>query len=66
MKKTIIRVPASTGNLGPGFDCLGLALNLWNQVEFTIKEKDLKMGDDEIQPSLQKGRCIEYQDHMAT
>jgi homoserine kinase len=25
-----VRVPASTSNLGPGFDCLGLALNLYN------------------------------------
>jgi homoserine kinase len=27
-----IRVPASTSNLGPGFDCLGLALQLFNTV----------------------------------
>ncbi len=27
-----VRVPASTANLGPGFDCLGLALTLENQV----------------------------------
>ena len=27
-----ISVPATTGNLGPGFDCLGLALDLWNHV----------------------------------
>ena len=26
---TTIRVPASTSNLGAGFDCLGLALDLW-------------------------------------
>ena len=26
----IVRVPASTANLGPGFDTLGLALSLWN------------------------------------
>lgn len=26
----VIRVPASTANLGPGFDTLGLALSLWN------------------------------------
>ena len=26
------RVPASTANLGPGFDCLGLALQLYNHV----------------------------------
>lgn len=27
-------VPATTANLGPGFDALGLALNLWNETEF--------------------------------
>lgn len=27
-----VRVPASTANLGPGFDCLGLALDLYNTV----------------------------------
>jgi homoserine kinase len=27
-----ISVPATTANLGPGFDCLGLALDLWNRV----------------------------------
>lgn len=29
-----VKVPASTANLGPGFDCLGLALNLFNIFEF--------------------------------
>ncbi|AIE83827.1 homoserine kinase [Fimbriimonas ginsengisoli] len=29
-----IRVPATTANLGPGFDCMGLALDLWNSFEF--------------------------------
>ncbi|KAF0111925.1 MAG: Homoserine kinase [Chloroflexi bacterium] len=28
-----VRVPATTANLGPGFDCLGLALDLWNELE---------------------------------
>lgn len=28
-----VLVPATTANLGPGFDCLGLALNLYNRVE---------------------------------
>jgi homoserine kinase len=28
-----LRVPCSTSNLGPGFDCLGLALGLWLDVE---------------------------------
>jgi homoserine kinase len=26
-----VKVPASTTNLGPGFDCLGVALQLWNR-----------------------------------
>ena len=32
MEQVTVRVPASTSNLGPGFDCLGLALHLYNQV----------------------------------
>lgn len=31
-----IRLPATTANLGPGFDCLGLALGLWNEVEISL------------------------------
>ena len=32
---TAIRVaaPATTANLGPGYDCLGMALDIWNTVE---------------------------------
>lgn len=32
MQKVTIRVPGSTSNLGPGFDCLGVALRLYNLV----------------------------------
>jgi homoserine kinase len=30
-----IRIPASTANLGPGFDCLGMALDIWNDIQFS-------------------------------
>jgi len=33
-----VRIPASTANLGPGFDCLALALGLYNTVEMTLLE----------------------------
>ncbi len=33
MERVRVRVPATSANLGPGFDCLGLALNLYNSVE---------------------------------
>jgi homoserine kinase len=31
-----IRVPASTANLGPGFDAVGLALGLWDEYDVTV------------------------------
>ena len=36
-----VRVPATTANLGPGFDTLGLALNLWNEAVFQRVESGL-------------------------
>jgi homoserine kinase len=39
----IIRVPATTANLGPGFDCLGLALDLWNEVRVDLTGKCLSI-----------------------
>jgi homoserine kinase len=32
MEQITVRVPASTSNLGPGFDCLGVALRIYNTV----------------------------------
>lgn len=29
-----VRVPASTANLGPGFDCMGVALNMYCEADF--------------------------------
>ncbi len=33
-----VRVPATTSNLGPGFDCLGVALRIYNYVTLTQSE----------------------------
>jgi len=40
-----VSVPATTANIGPGFDCLGAALSLYNQFTFTVTEdvKDLEI-----------------------
>lgn len=35
-----VKVPATTANLGPGFDCLGAALKLYNEFEFTTLNVD--------------------------
>lgn len=33
-----VRVPASSANIGPGFDSLGVALNMYNTAEFALSE----------------------------
>jgi homoserine kinase len=38
MSEVTIRIPATTANLGPGFDCLGIALQLANRV--TVRKAD--------------------------
>ncbi len=34
-----VKVPATTANLGPGFDCIGAALTLCNQFKFTLLDE---------------------------
>jgi len=36
----LIRVPATSANLGPGFDCLGLAVDLWLEVRARPNDRD--------------------------
>ena len=47
MKEIIsVRAPATTANLGPGFDCLGLALDIWNETSFEIGHSDLSISGE--------------------
>ncbi|MGO1167564.1 MAG: homoserine kinase [Janibacter sp.] len=34
-----LRVPASSANLGPGFDCVGIALGVWDQASVTVTDE---------------------------
>ncbi len=49
-----VRVPATTANLGPGFDCLGLALDIHNIVELspTVETRVQITGEGQGQLSL--------------
>ncbi len=40
-KRIAVRAPATTANLGPGFDCLGMALDLWAEVVVSASEEAL-------------------------
>lgn len=35
MSSVTVTVPATTANIGPGFDCIGAAFSLYNQFQFT-------------------------------
>ncbi|MEM7800080.1 MAG: homoserine kinase [Chloroflexota bacterium] len=39
-----IKVPATTANVGPGFDCMGMALTLYNQFTFTPQDAGLAIS----------------------
>ena len=36
-RRIVVEVPASTANLGAGYDCLGLALDLQNRIEVEVR-----------------------------
>lgn len=43
MKLVRVRVPATTANLGPGFDAVGMAISLWNEALF-VQTDDASFG----------------------
>ena len=40
-----VQIPASTTNLGPGFDCLGIALQLWNRIKVKLGQSDVPVPE---------------------
>lgn len=51
-----IKVPATSANLGPGFDSLGLALDLWNESTFEIAESFSVYTEGEGRERVSQGR----------
>lgn len=52
-----VEVPATSANLGPGFDCLGVSLGLWNRLELRPAARDELFAQGEGEAQLQ-GRTI--------
>jgi len=47
MKRVKVRVPATSANLGPGFDCVGCAWALYDELTLSVAEAGLEIrGDD--------------------
>ena len=47
LRKIEVRTPASTANLGPGFDCMGLALDIYDSVTLSLAEETGELAHQE-------------------
>jgi homoserine kinase len=47
-RKAVARVPATSANLGPGFDCMGMALDLWATVTVEADETFVPPPESQI------------------
>jgi homoserine kinase len=56
MDSVAVHVPATTANLGPGYDCLGLALGLHNQVTLALADEPGVEIDGEGAEALPRDR----------
>jgi homoserine kinase len=56
MDSVTVHVPATTANLGPGYDCLGLALGLHNQVTLALADEPGVEIDGEGAEALPRDR----------
>jgi homoserine kinase len=50
MQSVTIHVPATTANLGPGYDCLGIALGLSNRITVTRSSTAREKASDSFHP----------------
>lgn len=57
----LVTVPGTTSNLGPGFDCLGAALSLSNQFQFTRRESGLRI----TVTGTEAGRVVQDESNLA-
>ncbi len=44
----LLRLPATSANLGPGFDCLGLALDLWSAATLQAHDEAVEAPDERL------------------
>ena len=46
-ERVTVKAPATTANMGPGFDCLGMALDIWNTVSVELGEPGLEIREED-------------------
>jgi len=72
MSKTIkVRVPGTSANCGPGFDSIGLACSIYNDLELTLSPKEELIieifGFERGIPGRRKSlACVDYVPALCT
>jgi len=60
-KTVVVKIPASTANLGPGFDALGMALSLYAWLELSVAETtEVKLYGDGMEELPTDSRNLVY------
>ncbi len=60
-----IRIPATSANLGAGFDCLGLAVNLYNYIDMEESDKvDISSSDGTWVPTTTENMIYSSAEHL--
>ena len=57
-----IKIPGSTGNVGPGFDCIGLAVNIFNKISVKKSDKNFEIENNGV--SKEKYDEIPYEQNL--
>ena len=57
-----IKIPGSTGNVGPGFDCIGLAVNIFNEISIKKSDKNFEIENNGV--SKEKYDEIPYEQNL--
>lgn len=66
VKSVTVRAPATTANLGPGFDCMGCALALYNTVTVALEGESLSIdGCDAAYRNADNLVAVAYRETMA-
>jgi len=62
MQQVTVRVPASTSNLGPGLDCLGIAVRLYNDVTVirAAKSRPQAIAGEAADLFFRHARCASF------
>lgn len=60
-----IRIPATSANLGAGFDCLGLAVNLYNYIDMAESDRvDISSSDGTWVPTTKENMIYSAAAHL--